>query len=126
METAHNIYVIYRDVEVEYHTESERELNALPAEEKNRDGACGGETKHLGDRLPFPHSSVVKGATKLCELRPRSGRSRWRAFYRPVRNIIIIGAIGPEAWFDRQGFRRAITAAQQRLDALESGGVARQ
>jgi hypothetical protein len=113
-------------VEVEYHTESERELNALPAEEKIAMVHAVEKLRHFGDRLPFPHSSMVKGATKLRELRPRAGRSRWRAFYRRVGNIIIIAAIGPEASVDRQRFRRAMTAAQQRFDELESGGVARQ
>jgi hypothetical protein len=36
----------------------------------------------LGPGLPYPHSSAVQGADRLRELRPRGGRSPWRALYR--------------------------------------------
>ena len=72
-----------------------------------------------GDRLPFPHSSRVKGAAQLRELRPRAGRSPWRAFYRRVGDVLVIGAIGPEARVDPRGFGRAIRAAEARLTRLE-------
>lgn len=72
-----------------------------------------------GDQLPFPHSSRVKGAARLRELRPRAGRSPWRAFYRRVGATLVIGAIGPEAGVDPLGFGRAIHAAEVRLSRLE-------
>ncbi len=72
-----------------------------------------------GDHLPFPHSSRVKGATQLRELRPRAGRSPWRAFYPRVGDTLVIGAIGPEAHVDPRGFGRAIRAAEARLTRLD-------
>ena len=72
-----------------------------------------------GDQLPFPHSSKVKGAANLRELRPRAGRSQWRAFYRRIAETLVVGAVGPEAQADLQGFRRAIRAANERLMQLE-------
>ena len=53
------------------------------------------------------------------ELRPRAGRSPWRAFFRRVGDTMVIGGIGPEAGVDPQGFRRATAAATGRLDAIE-------
>jgi phage-related protein len=70
--------------------------------------------KSIGLDLRFPHTSQVKG-TKLRELRPRAGRSPWRAFYRRVGDVLVVGAIGPEAEHDRRGFQRAIDLAAQRI-----------
>lgn len=70
------------------------------------------------DRLPYPHSSAVR-STKLRELRPRGGRSRWRAFYRRVDDMLIIGSIGPEAGVDARGFTRAVDAAEERITQYE-------
>ncbi|MGA7671293.1 MAG: type II toxin-antitoxin system RelE/ParE family toxin [Nitrolancea sp.] len=74
--------------------------------------------EQLEDRLPYPHSSAVKN-TKLRELRPRAGRSRWRAFYRRVGDLLIIGAIGPEAKVDSRAFAHAVEAAEQRISEFE-------
>ena len=68
----------------------------------------------LGPELPYPHSSQVQG-TRLRELRPRAGRSPWRAFYWRVGDVLRIGAIGPEAEHDPRGFRRALDRALERL-----------
>ena len=73
----------------------------------------------LGAQLPFPHASRVRGAATLFELRPRAGRSKWRAFYRQVGAAMVIAAIGPEATIDARGFARALKVAQQRLNDLE-------
>ena len=51
----------------------------------------------------------------MFELRPRAGRSKWRAFYRQVGAAMVIAAIGPEATVDA----RAVKVAQQRLNDLE-------
>ncbi|MBA2277797.1 MAG: type II toxin-antitoxin system RelE/ParE family toxin [Chloroflexia bacterium] len=71
----------------------------------------------LGDQLGYPHSSNVRG-TSLRELRPRAGRSPWRAFYQRVGDRIVLAAIGPEALHDPRGFRRAIGTALARLDSI--------
>lgn len=75
--------------------------------------------KVLGDLLRFPHQSKVQG-TDLRELRPRAGRSPWRALYRRVGAVIVVAAIAPEAQVDPQGFRRAIRAAEERLANLDA------
>lgn len=71
----------------------------------------------MGMRLPFPHQSDVRGARNLRELRPRSGRSPWRAFTGGSGRPFVIGAVGPEAAVDRRGFDRAVRVAERRLDA---------
>jgi len=50
----------------------------------------------LGPTLPFPHQSSVQGVADLRELRPRAGRSRWRAFYRRIGDVFVVAAVGPE------------------------------
>jgi hypothetical protein len=75
----------------------------------------------LGPRLGYPHSSAVRGAPGLRELRPRSGRSRWRAFYRRVGDRFIVAAVGAEAQVDQRGFDRACQAALDRLATIEEG-----
>jgi hypothetical protein len=72
-----------------------------------------------GPLLPAPHQKNVMGADRLRELRPRGGRSRFRAFYRQVGLSMVIAAIGPEFEVDRQGFRRAVRLAEARLSAFE-------
>lgn len=74
----------------------------------------------LGPRLSFPHQSHIEGSEGVRELRPRRGRSRWRAFYGQVGTTFVIAAIGPEAGVDNRAFARAIEAAADRLAALES------
>lgn len=74
----------------------------------------------LGDQLPFPHSSAVRGSRGLRELRPRGGRSPWRAFYGRIADAMVIAAIGPEAKVKPRGFDRAVAAAEERLRDLTS------
>ncbi len=76
----------------------------------------------LGPTLPFPHQSAVRGAGDLRELRPRAGRSGWRAFYRRIGNVFVIVAVGPEADADRRGFEGAVGAASARLQNIETAG----
>lgn len=71
-----------------------------------------------GDHLRFPHSSQVQGAARIRELRPRAGRSRWRAFYRRIANIMVIGSIGPDAKVDKAAFEAAVVSAEERLDQI--------
>jgi hypothetical protein len=83
------------------------------------DAQCGRQTDVFGPALPFPHSSAIQGAERLRELRPRAGRSPWRAFYRRLSGVHVIAAIGPEAEADKRGFDRAVAAAITRLAGLE-------
>lgn len=101
---------------VAFFPEAEAELDALPPGERTAMLVALEKLRAFGDRLPYPHSSGVKGAGEtLRELRPRRGRSPWRAFYRRVENVIVVGAIGPEAEADPRGFRRAVASALDRL-----------
>jgi hypothetical protein len=97
--------------------EAKTELDALPPRERFAMDAALEKLKAYGDRLPFPHSSDVKGAgVTLRELRPRAGNSPWRAFYRRVGDAIVVAAIGPEAKSDPRGFRHAVETAIERLE----------
>lgn len=74
----------------------------------------------FGPYLTYPHQSAVRGAgTGLRELRPRAGRSPWRALYRRIGDVFVIAAIAPEAQADRRGFDRAAAAAEARLHDTE-------
>lgn len=106
-------------MKVEVHPEAEGELEGLPASERDAMQNALEKLEVYGVQLPFPHSSRVRAAAQLRELRPRAGRSPWRAFYRRLADTIVIGAIGPEAHVDSQGFARAIRAAEVRLTRLE-------
>ena len=61
--------------------DAEEELEAPPMTEEVALRTVMEKLEALGSRLPFPHQSAVRGAS-VRELRPRSGRSPWRAFYR--------------------------------------------
>jgi len=100
---------------VEVLAEAEVELNAMPDREQTAMHHAFDKLENEGPRLPSPHSSQVKGAGSLRELRPRQGRSAWRAFYRRLGDTLVVAAIGPEAQSDRPGFDRAVRMAQDRL-----------
>ena len=108
--------------------DAEAELDAVPAADRVALTNAIEKLRVHGDRLGAPHSSSIRGVKEtLRELRPRSGRSRWRAFYRRVGDGFVIAAIGPEASVDTAGFRRAVSRALSRLDARqadEHGGSA--
>lgn len=74
-----------------------------------------------GPQLGYPHTSAVHDADRLRELRPRAGRSAWRALYRQVGEVFVVAAVGPEARSDPRGFERAVRRALQRLADLEEG-----
>lgn len=78
----------------------------------------------LGPSLPYPHSSSVQGADRLRQLRPRGGRSPWRALYRQVGGEFVVAAVGPEAQVDARGFAAACRRAEARLAEIdeEEGG----
>lgn len=105
-------------MEIAFCREAEDEFGMLPARESASMMHVIEKLMAIGDQLPYPHTSDVKGA-KLRELRPRGGRSRWRAFYRRVGDQMIIGAIGPEAKVDPVVFRKAVANAEARLALAE-------
>lgn len=102
-----------------YLAEAEAERSALVPRERAALINAEAKLAALGPGLPYPHSSAVKGAERLRELRPRSGRSPWRALYRQVGDEFIFGAVGPEAQVDPQGFTAACRRAETRLAQIE-------
>jgi hypothetical protein len=106
---------------VAYLPEAERERTALPKGERsaliNADAKLGA----YGPQLGYPHTSAVRGAESLRELRPRAGRSAWRALYRQVGQVFVVAAVGPEAQVDPRGFDRAVRRALERLAKVEEG-----
>jgi hypothetical protein len=96
-------------------SEARQELALLPRAERTAIENAIEKLSAVGDQLPFPHSSQVKGAERLRELRPRAGRSPWRALYRRIGDELVIAAIGPEATHNQAGFRRAVVLAERRL-----------
>ena len=108
-------------VDVVYHPDTETELDLLPPAERAAMLHAVEKLDAIGDQLPFPHSSGVKG-TQLRELRPRGGRSPWRAIYRRVGRLMVVLAIAPEAQRDKAGFDRAVRTAEDRLTALRDEG----
>ena len=106
-------------LEVEVVAEAEEELGRLPGEERRAMLNALEKLQVLGTALGAPHSSQVKG-TLLRELRPRQGRSPWRAFYRRSGELVVVGAIGPEALKDRLGFAAAVRNAEERIRRYES------
>jgi hypothetical protein len=104
---------------VVYLPQAEQERAALPKAERaaliNADAKLGA----YGAQLGYPHTSAVRDAGSLRELRPRAGRSAWRALYRQVGEVFVVAAIGPESQSDPRGFDRAVRRALQRLAELE-------
>ncbi len=104
---------------VAYLPEARQERAALPNAERaaliNADAKLGA----FGPSLGYPHTSAVRGADRLRELRPRAGRSAWRALYRQVGEVFVVAAVGPEAQSDPRGFDRAVRLALERLADLE-------
>lgn len=73
----------------------------------------------FGPQLGYPHSSAVRGVNGLRELRPRGGRSPWRALYRRIGDVFVVGAVCPEAQVDPRRFRSACERALARLAEVE-------
>jgi hypothetical protein len=104
---------------VVYLKEAEQERLVLPKVERNALIHAVEKLEAFGPRLGYPHTSAVRGAVALRELRPRAGRSPWRALYRQVGEVFVIVAVGPEAESDHRGFERATRQAVARLAELE-------
>lgn len=101
------------------HPKADLELGKVPARERTAILHATEKLKAIGPNLGYPHSSDVRSANNLRELRPRAGNCPWRAFYRKFGESFVVGAIGPEADVDRKGFRQAVEAAEERLDEVE-------
>lgn len=70
---------------VAWDEDAREELRRLPAVEARAVMTAVAKLEAFGDQLGAPHSSQVKGSRAgIRELRPRSGRSPWRALYRRV------------------------------------------
>jgi len=106
---------------VVYLPEAEREREALPMSERNALYKATAKLEEIGPALGYPHTSAVQGTAGLRELRPRAGRSSWRALYRQVDDRFVIAAIAPEAAQDPRTFRRSCSEALRRFDQLEEG-----
>lgn len=104
---------------VRVHPEAEDELAGLPAAEQAAVWHAVEKLEVLGPDLPFPHQSAVRGQHGLRELRPRSGRSPWRALFARVEDAFVVVAVGPEAQVNRRGFDRAVAVAIRRLAEIE-------
>lgn len=76
------------------HPQAKKKLAALPTQEKVAVDNAMKKLEALGPDLSYPYSSAVQWADAIRELRPRSGRSPWRAFYRRIDDVFLVGAIG--------------------------------
>lgn len=103
-----------------YLAEAIKERNALVPMERAALINAEAKLAALGPDLPYPHSSAVQGSDRLRELRPRGGRSPWRALYRRVGDEFVIAAVGPDAQVDPRGFAVACRRAETRLTKMES------
>lgn len=106
-------------MDVLHHPGVVAELARLSAPERAALQTAFEKLEALGAQLPFPHQSAVRGAPGFRELRPRAGRSRWRALYRQIGKAMVVLAIGPEAQVDRRGFDRAVSQARERFAEIE-------
>lgn len=103
--------------------EVEEELVRRPGPEEVAIRTVMLKLEALGSRLPYPHQSAVRRAEDLHELRSRSGRSPWRAFYRRIgTEDFLIESVGPEALVNLQGFRRSVRIAEERITAFREYG----
>jgi hypothetical protein len=98
---------------------AEADLQLLPLAERAAVLNAAKKLEALGPDLGYPHSSAVRDADRLRELRPRGGRSAWRAFYRRFGDVFVVAAVGSEAEADPRGFKRAVAAAEARLEEVE-------
>lgn len=105
---------------VVYLPEAEKERIALPKRERNAMINADAKLGTFGPLLGYPHTSAVRGVgPALRELRPRAGRSPYRALYRRIGDAFVVAAVGPEAESDPKGFDRAVRRALARLATVE-------
>ena len=105
---------------VDWDQDAHCEVMRLPAAERRAVMNAVAKLEVFGDQLGSPHTSQVKGSRAgIRELRPRSGRSPWRALYHRLGDGLVVLAIGPEARHDKRGFDRAVRLAEDRLKEIE-------
>ncbi len=105
---------------VDWDQDAYGEVMRLPTAERRAVMNAVAKLEVFGDQLGSPHTSQVKGSgAGIRELRPRSGRSPWRALYRCLGDGLVVLAIGPEARQDKRGFDRAVRLAEDRLKEIE-------
>lgn len=104
---------------VVYLPDAKQERDKLPERERQALYNAVRKLAAIGPTLPYPHSSDVRGARSLRELRPRGGRSPWRVLYRQVGGSFVIAAVCPEAKVDQREFTAACQRALARLEELE-------
>lgn len=114
----HNTNVIVGQLRVLFHPEAEAERAGLDPRERVAVDHVLEKLRVIGLALGSPHSSSIRGAVSLRELRPRAGQSRTRVFYRRVGDAFVIAGIGPEATVNPKRFRQAVAAAQARLEEI--------
>jgi hypothetical protein len=101
---------------VDWDQDAREEVMRLPVAERRAVMSAVAKLEAFGDQLGAPHTSQVKGSRAgIRELRPRAGRSPWRALYRRVADRLVVLAVGPEAEHDKRGFDRAVRLAEERL-----------
>ena len=101
---------------VDWDQDAREEVMRLPVAERRAVMSAVAKLEAFGDQLGAPHTSQVKGSRAgIRELRPRAGRSPWRALYRRVADRLVVLAVGPEAEHDKRGFDRAVRLAEDRL-----------
>jgi mRNA-degrading endonuclease RelE of RelBE toxin-antitoxin system len=106
--------------QVLYLPDAEAERQKLAATERAAIDHAVVKLEEIGSALGFPQSSAVQAVSGgLRELRPRRGRSPYRAIYRRVKDVFVIAAICPEAIKDPKGFRRGCAIALERLAELD-------
>jgi hypothetical protein len=104
---------------VDYLPAAANERSELPPRERQAIDNAVQKLEVIGPDLPAPHSSAARGVPSLRELRPRSGRSRWRPLYRRVGDRFVIAAIAPDGKSSPRGFAAACDLAAKRLKELE-------
>ena len=105
--------------EVLWLVEATHERDGLPFTEVAALRRAAIKLATFGPELPFPHQSSVRQGQGLRELRPRGGRSRWRALYRRIGDVFVIGAVCSEAQADPSSFARGVANAIKRLEAAK-------
>ena len=98
--------------------EARAELQSLVESEREAIENAMAKLEALGLALRFPHCSYIQDSNKIWELRPRAGKSPWRAFYRQLGQAFVVASVGPEAKVSPRDFKRAVTAAEGRLDEV--------
>src|SRR5712691_3633743 len=87
----HRCYSLRMALTVDWDQGALAELRGLPVAERGAVMNAIAKLEAFGDQLGSPHTSQVKGSRSgIRELRPRAGRSAWRALYRRVAGRLVV------------------------------------